>query len=98
MPEIISKHPDLAIAVLKAAGMDCSSKNKPAILQACPKDRLCSLTNGKGELCIYTPNEVSSMTQVTSFDFINYPSLALPAAALGIFIFIAGMMAGMKLK
>lgn len=98
MPEIISKYPELTITVLKKATMNCGTGAKQTILTTCPKDRFCTLANGKGELCIYAPSETGSMTQVNSFDFISFTDLMLPVGSLAIFIFLAGMAAGMKLK
>lgn len=66
MPEILTKHPDVVLQVLKSAGIACGSNAKPHILTHCPPNRFCALP--KGELCVYDINTVASMTQMTPAD------------------------------
>lgn len=98
MPEIISKQPEIVIAVLKQAGMHCGTGAKQNILTSCPSDIFCALPNGKGELCVYSPGMINNMTQMSSYEFIHYPDFLLPGVALAVMFFIAGMFAGIKLK
>lgn len=98
MPEIISKHPEIVISVLKSANMKCAAGVKPKILTSCPDARFCALDKGTGELCIYSPDEVNSSTQMTSLDFIHYSDFIVPAGSLAFMIFLAGVVAGLKIK
>ena len=63
MPEILTKHPDVALQVLKSQGAQCGASVKPKILTRCPADKFCVL-NG-GELCVYGAQEVEQMTQLS---------------------------------
>ncbi len=63
MPELLTKHPDVVLAVLKSQGAQCGPAQKPKILTRCPAEKFCTLQGG--ELCIYGPNELAQMTQLT---------------------------------
>lgn len=66
MPEILTRHPDVVLSVLKGSGAQCGVGVKPQILTACPAERFCALS--EGELCVYGLGEVSQMTQVSRQD------------------------------
>jgi hypothetical protein len=63
MPEILTKHPDIVMKMLKSAGAKCG-EGEPSILKNCPKNQFCALPNG--EFCIYGINDVASMTQISA--------------------------------
>ena len=63
MPEVLTKHPDVVLEVLKAEGAQCGVGIRPKILKDCPQDKLCVLKGG--ELCVYGPTELGLMTQLT---------------------------------
>jgi len=63
MPEVLTKHPDVVLEVLKAEGAQCGVGLRPKILKDCPQDKLCVLKGG--ELCVYGPTELGLMTQLT---------------------------------
>lgn len=99
MPEIITKYPQLAIQILKSAGMHCGTNAKQTILTSCPPNRFCA--NSTGEICVYGLNEIHKMTQVTSLDFyfnILFAQFKWPNFMLLTMIFLAGLFAGTKLR
>ena len=67
MPEVITKYPDVALKILKEAGVKCGVGVKQQILTSCPKDQFCALPTG--EICVYGINNIASMTQVSATDF-----------------------------
>src|SRR5688500_17097990 len=66
MPELLTKHPDTVIKVLKSEGAQCGTGAKPKILTKCPPDKFCTLAGG--ELCVYGSNELGQMTQLAPTD------------------------------
>ncbi|MGE3920851.1 MAG: hypothetical protein AB7F64_07950, partial [Gammaproteobacteria bacterium] len=63
MPEVITKYPDIVMHVLKSAGFKCGEGAKQNILKACPKEAFC--TTPGGEICVYSLNNMTQMTQMT---------------------------------
>lgn len=63
MPEVLTKHPDVVLEVLKAEGAHCGIGVRPKILKECPQDKLCMFKGG--ELCVYGSTELGLMTQLT---------------------------------
>lgn len=66
MPEILTKHPEIVMKVLKSEGAKCGTGAKPKILTKCPSDKFCTLAGG--ELCIYGSGELGKMTQLAPAD------------------------------
>ena len=66
MPEILTKHPDIVMKVLKSQGAQCGTGAKPKILTKCPAENFCTLTGG--ELCVYGTSDVGKMTQLSLQD------------------------------
>lgn len=66
MPEILTKYPESALAVLKSAGAKCGVGAKQQILTACPPDQFCSLPHG--EICVYGIKDVAKMHQMGTAD------------------------------
>lgn len=66
MPEILTKHPDIALRVLESQGARCGDGIAPKILTHCPREKFCVLDGG--ELCVYGANELGQMTQLSSAD------------------------------
>lgn len=67
MPEQLTKHPDVTQQVLRSAGAQCGTGAAPAILKACPAERLCQLPGG--EICVYGLADAAKMTQLTPADW-----------------------------
>ena len=67
MPEQLAKHPEVTLQVLRSAGAQCGTGAPPAILTACPAERLCKLPGG--EICVYGLADASRMTQITQSDW-----------------------------
>jgi hypothetical protein len=63
MPEVITKHPDIVLEVLQSAGARCGVGEQQKILTRCPRERFCALPGG--EICVYTPRELQTMTQLS---------------------------------
>lgn len=63
MPELLTKHPDIVLQILKTQGAQCGPGTKAKILTRCPAEKFCTLQGG--ELCIYGPGEMSLMTQLS---------------------------------
>ena len=70
MPEMLTKYPESAFAVLKSAGAKCGIGTKKQILTNCPTDHFCALPDG--EICVYGLNEIDKMTQFTRVDIANF--------------------------
>ncbi len=100
MPEIITKHPEQVVQVLKGMSMDCGSDKTQKEVSGCPSEQFCTSPQGDGEICVYTPSDLGgSMTQLTTLDFIkNNTELYLPCAALAMLIFLTGLLAGFSLR
>ena len=63
MPELLTKHPEVAIQVLEGGGARCGPGQPQKILTQCRPERFC--TTSSGELCVFGLDELSSMTQIT---------------------------------
>ncbi len=99
MPEIVTKHPEEVVKVLKGANMSCGEDIAAKEVPGCPSEQLCSIQGGSGEICVYSPTDVSSMTQMSSLDFIkNSPDLILPTVSLAAVLFLTGVLTGIALK
>ncbi|RDI37273.1 hypothetical protein [Aquicella lusitana] len=96
MPEIVTKHPDIVLQLLKDAGIKCGQGEKQQILRSCPKESFCALPTG--ELCVFGVKNIASMTQMTAADFTGAPReismLDWPNAVLIVVVFILGMLVG----
>jgi hypothetical protein len=66
MPEVLTKHPDIVIEVLKGGGARCGSGQEPKILKACPPERFC--VTPSGETCVYGLEDIGQMTQISTAD------------------------------
>lgn len=101
MPEIITKYPESLIKTLNHAGAKCGVGSKQQILTKCPSEKFCALP--AGEICVYSVNDIPSMTQIKLAD-IEKVIVPLPTIASweNIFIvliaYIIGMWVGMKQK
>jgi hypothetical protein len=77
MPEILTKYPESALAVLKSAGAKCGVGMKQQILTNCPSDHFCALPHG--EICVYGIKDFAKMTQMSPADLAdlisNVPSI-----------------------
>jgi hypothetical protein len=62
MPELLTKHPEIVKKVLASEGAQCGTGARPQILTKCPPEKFCKLAGG--ELCIYGPGELTSMSQL----------------------------------
>ncbi|MDF2696677.1 MAG: sodC [Labilithrix sp.] len=97
MPEVLSKHPDVALQVLKEQGAQCGVGVRPKILKACPQEKFCVLKGG--ELCVYGPTELGLMTQLTRNEVCgpvptprSEASFGGPALGIGLaFVALAGV-------
>ncbi len=92
MPEQLTKHPEVTLQVLRSAGAQCGTGAPPAILTACPAERLCKLPGG--EICIYGLADVSRMTQFTPSDWqalVQAPPASGGAAGAGALSASAGL-------
>ncbi|KTD18762.1 Uncharacterised protein [Legionella lansingensis] len=92
MPEIVTKHPEIVLGLLKQANIKCGVGEKQNILKTCPPDKFCSLP--KGELCIYGIKDISQMTQISSFSLLRSSDFIMPLIGLLIVIFLLGMFIG----
>ena len=63
MPELLTKHPEVAIQVLEGGGARCGPGQEQKILKQCRPERFCSTSSG--ELCVFGLDEVAKMTQVS---------------------------------
>jgi hypothetical protein len=66
MPEVLTKHPDIVIAVLEGGGARCGPGQEPKILKACPPARFCATSSG--ETCVYGLEDIGKMTQISRED------------------------------
>jgi len=84
MPELLTKHPDVALQVLKSQGAQCGAGIKPKILTSCPQEKFCTLQGG--ELCIYGPQELGLMSQLTRAEVCGHasPKAAVSPAGAGV--------------
>jgi hypothetical protein len=90
MPEVLTKHPDVVLSVLKGGGARCGEGLPQKILTKCPPARFCKTSSG--ELCVYGLDDLSNMTQVRPEDLAGQVcgssnaggcSLGSPPAAVG---------------
>lgn len=95
MPEIVTKHPEIVLSVLKEANIKCGSGEQPKILKTCPADKFC--TSPGGELCVYGIKDVSQMTQINVFELFRSSSTLIPLTGLLIMIFVLGILTGIKI-
>lgn len=79
MPEVISKHPDVTLAVLRGGGARCGEGAQPTILTACPADRFCSTQTG--EICVFGLDEVPRMTQISPAEIVH--AISVPGGGAG---------------
>lgn len=101
MPEMLTKHPEVAIQILKDNGAKCGEGEHQQILTTCPKDRFCSLKSG--EICVYDVGNMKTMTQLSRNDFVEMttgaPSiLSSTNLMLLIMVFGLGLVAGIILN
>ena len=99
MPELLTKHPDVAIQVLVGGGARCGPGQQQTILSKCRPERFC--TTSSGEVCIFGLDEVSHMTQVTKAELcgtrsegaggcgIRQVAVGAPAVALLVLVMVA---------
>jgi hypothetical protein len=66
MPEVLTKHPDIVLDVLKSGGAKCGEGLPQEILTQCRPEAFCKLPGG--EMCVYGLAEVDSMTQIEDDD------------------------------
>jgi hypothetical protein len=62
MPEVLTKHPEVVIQVLKSGGARCGEGLPQNILTACPAESFCAMPGG--ETCVYGVADVGKMTQI----------------------------------
>jgi hypothetical protein len=67
MPELLSKHPEVTLQVLKSGGARCGEGVPPEVLKACPPAQFCKLPGG--EVCVHGLADASRMTQITATDW-----------------------------
>lgn len=91
MPELLTKHPEVALKILREAGVKCGEGVKQQILTTCPKDAFCRLPTG--ELCIYGVKDFPNMTQLTKADFASYQ---IPSVGIDI-IFVSSVILAFSL-
>ena len=111
MPEQLTKHPEVTLQVLRSAGAQCGTGSPPAILTACPAERLCKLPGG--EICVYGLADASRMTQLSQSDWqalVQAPAVAAsaagptaslsvgPALAIGVSLVLLGVVIGWTLR
>lgn len=70
MPEVLTRHPDTVLEVLKSAGARCGVGAPQTILTKCPRDSFCALPGG--ETCVYDIADVGEMTQISAADLEPY--------------------------
>lgn len=63
MPELLTKHPEVAIQVLEGGRARCGPGQEQTILKQCPPERFCSTSSG--ELCVFGLDELPKMTQIS---------------------------------
>ena len=67
MPEVLTKHPDVSLQVLRSTGARCGDGALQEILKTCPAERFCKLPGG--EICVYGLGDAQQMTQITASDW-----------------------------
>ncbi|MBZ5710546.1 hypothetical protein [Nannocystis pusilla] len=70
MPEVLTRHPDTVIQVLRSGGAACGEGAPQKILTTCPRDSFCALPGG--ETCVYDIADVGEMTQISPADLEPY--------------------------
>lgn len=95
MPEMLTKHPEIALNILKEANIKCGVGEKQKILTSCPKDKFCSLPTG--ELCIYGTKDISQMTQISAQDLLFLPHVFSGLLAVAVLISAIGVMIGIHI-
>ena len=63
MPELITKHPDVLMTVLRGGGARCGPGQEQKILTKCRAERFC--TTSSGEVCVFGLDEIRQMTQIS---------------------------------
>lgn len=74
MPEQLTKHPEVTLAVLRSSLAKCGEGASQDILRNCPSERFCKLPGG--ELCVYGLADAPQMTQFSAADWRQLASLA----------------------
>jgi hypothetical protein len=67
MPELLTKHPEVAMQLIERAGRRCGPGQRQSILKDCPPERFCTVPGG--ELCVYGLEQAHSMKKITATDF-----------------------------
>lgn len=96
MPEMLTKHPEIALKILKDAKIRCGMGDKQQILVTCPKEDFCALPTG--ELCIYGVKDVGKMTQISPIDVMLSSSAIVPLLSLMVMVLLLGVMLGLRLS
>jgi hypothetical protein len=78
MPEVITKHPEIAKEVLRSAGAKCGTGEPQKILTKCPRAQFCALPGG--EICVYGVSDIGSMTQLSRSELCGARTEADPPA------------------
>jgi hypothetical protein len=97
MPEILTKHPDLVMQVLRESGDKCGMGAPQQILTSCPPERFCAMPTG--EVCIYGLDEIHGMTQISPSEIVRAASdtsmIFSPEVMLTVFLaFVLGTVLG----
>ena len=79
MPEVLTKHPDVSLQVLRSTGARCGDGAPQEILETCPAERFCKLPGG--EICVYGLGDAQQMTQITASDWQALVQAAPPPRA-----------------
>jgi len=101
VPEVLTRHPDTVIQVLKSAGAQCGVGAPQTILTECPRDSFCALPGG--ETCVYDIADVGQMTQISAADLEPYVcSQRGGGCSVGrdpgeVLLLLAGLLAGFAL-
>ncbi len=74
MPEQLTKHPEVTLAVLRSSQAKCGEGAAQEILRTCPAERFCKLPGG--EICVYGLANAPQMTQFSATDWRQLVSLA----------------------
>ncbi|PCC67714.1 hypothetical protein SAMN02745121_02351 [Nannocystis exedens] len=70
MPEVLTRHPETVLQVLRSAGAKCGEGAPQKILTQCPAESFCALPGG--ETCVYDVADVGRMTQISAADLAPY--------------------------
>jgi hypothetical protein len=95
MPEIVTKHPEVLLKVLKDAKIACGTGAKQQILTQCPKDQFCALPTG--ELCVYGTKQMSQLTQIQAVDLLFAPGVLFMLVGAVVLGFLGGLWVGVSL-